>query len=241
MNLIITIVFLICTYQICLSSNINVDSNLENLQKDIKKLSLRIEDLNDVIVQSLPNKFSRIEFNIYNNFRFKDILKIEKMKRDNNISNIENINGPLKSCLENSTKIWRERYLTIEKNLEDCLATAKNEHYTISIKSYYDSFINNANNLESQVQTVYSNYEKKNYTEILTNGTSIKELKSTELNIRIDGLRDISNNLIRLLANTHDMMLIESQHCNFTVQQKLQEEWPKSSEEIKYCFSNFTL
>lgn len=84
-------------------------------------------------------------------------------------------------------------------------------------------------------EEIFGNYEKKNYNKILTK-EHYMELKSSALNILVDGLKGVSQNLMKLLTKARENVLSETKHCSFEANRRLSDKWRVTEQELINCF-----
>ncbi|XP_051163877.1 uncharacterized protein LOC127283201 [Leptopilina boulardi] len=240
MNLISSMVFVFCSYQIFVSSNANddIEYNLNNLKYDVETINQTVQQYKESIFLLLAENYESMERKLLSTFKNMTHSKVTQLKIQYGIKNMEDVEEPLKSCFANRSITWSTRYIQIIGKLRECATNNEIEYYMIPIQSYCEFFTNTLNNLESGVkEKIFANYEKKNYSEILTNEHYMK-LKSSELSILVNGLKSLSNNLIKLLMNTKQSVLRETQHCASDAKNNLNKQCLESIQQLDDCFSH---
>lgn len=66
------------------------------------------------------------------------------------------------------------------------------------------------------------------------------QLKNPAINVLINGLRDMSENLIELITKAKENVLTATKHCASTANQTLNKKWLDLSERITSCFAQMT-
>ncbi|XP_043473964.1 uncharacterized protein LOC122506052 [Leptopilina heterotoma] len=238
MNRIISIIFSVCIFQTAVKSY-NIDEmeyNLDDLKYDVITINQTVQDYKESIFLLLATNYELMEDTIKNEFKNITLSKLSQLQNEYGILDIENVKEPLKTCFANRSLAWAKKFKKCITKLRQCAVNIEIMNYMIPIQSYDLYFVDTVNNLELGInEEIFGNYEKKNYSKILTK-EHYMELKSSELNILVDGLKGLSQNLIKLLTSARENVLSETKQCSFEANQDLNDKWRISERLLTNCF-----